>query len=393
MGTARGKVGDVVLSRRLGEQVSRVYVPRVNDAKSSSQVAQRSKLGNIIANYRALKTFMPRAFENKKAGQTDYNAFSGANLGASNVFMTQEATKAGAGVVAPYIISRGSLQPIQVIETTAGEFISDIALPDGFVIDDATTLGELAGAIIEANRDWRAGDQFSIVRLDQYINSTNGMPYISARLYDFTLGLNTDDPVYSVFTENVIADNGFIVISDSSFLGGVAIVHSRIEASGTLRVSPASVLLSRNNQVYAQYSGDYAMNVAVNSRGYNEPVFLRPGSGAMASGGEIGGGTTERVTGLLKNGDNVFTVEGAFDISIGDIISVRGANLNAENIILRNSGGTEISISDLITAPTTQTATNITGPAASAISVVTELSLNGIVVRSWNAGGWIDPDA
>lgn len=288
MGTLRGKLGDTVFSRRLGEQASRAYVKEPRNANTRSQVVQRSKLGNIVASYRAYRTLLQRAFESKPVGNTDYNVFTSLNLKGSNIYFDGEMTSAGACIVAPYRISRGTLPEIQVVETVAGTFQSDIQVANGFVIDADTTIAQLTEAILSTNQDWIIGDQFSAVQAEQW-TSAGGYPMCSVRLYEFVLS-NTDTTlVREIFPEAVLdIINGYLGFSNPDFIGGVAAVHSRNNAAGRLLVSPQQIMLTSNNDVYAYYSSAENLEQVLLTRGYNEGVFLDPRTASRRAGAPIG---------------------------------------------------------------------------------------------------------
>lgn len=289
-GNVRGKIGQVVFGLRKGVQTQRAYRGRgeVADAQTRSQVEQRSKLGNLVTTYRAYRTLLQRAYESKVGGQTDYNVLVGLNLSNSQVYLTKEAVDAGACVIAPYMISRGTLPPIQVVESVAGTFTSDIAVSPGFVITAETTVGQISAAILSSNQDWAVGDQFTAVHASQSINAASGYPQAYVRLYDFVLDLTDTTILRDVMPESVLSIvDGFLGFTNPVFVGGVAAIHSRKEAGDKLRVSSQNILLTRSNSVYATYAGSQARENAVQTRGYRMPVYLDPNSVNSTAGVEV----------------------------------------------------------------------------------------------------------
>ena len=109
-----GKVGDIIYSVRGGQQIIRGVPTSIKNPRTEAQMEQRMKWPNILAVYRTLSPYLKDCFENKPAGQTDYNRFMGINLNAGPVYLEKDKVRLGAAIVAPYVISQGSLPAIQV---------------------------------------------------------------------------------------------------------------------------------------------------------------------------------------------------------------------------------------------------------------------------------------
>lgn len=395
LGFARGKVGDIVFARRLGEQTTRAYVSRVNDAATRAQVEQRSRLGNIVASYRAYKTLLQRAFESKSIGQTDYNAFAGANLATSQVYLTQEQTAAGACVVAPYMVSRGSLPTIQIIEKTSGLFFTNIAVPDGFAIDDTTTIAQLSAAIITANADWHVGEQLTIVQAEQWIQVNTGYPMASVRLYEVILDYNNTEIVRGSIPDNVLTvTDGFLVTNNAAFIGAITVIHSQLQKNETLRVSSQIMLLTNSNNVYAQYSGPAAQEIAVETRGYKQGVYLDPNTnaGSSASGVVIPGSPSVGTISLA--GRNLLTETTSQELKTDDLMNITGANLTPADITLSYWDGSSKTIADALTI-TINTDTNIAGTVKNSENGkdLKNIIVGGVILRSYpEPAPYIDPN-
>ncbi len=54
-----------------GRTLQRELAPEVKNPKTPAQMGQRVKWANLVAFYRANASWMPKAFENKKATQSD----------------------------------------------------------------------------------------------------------------------------------------------------------------------------------------------------------------------------------------------------------------------------------------------------------------------------------
>lgn len=114
LGTASGKVGDVVFYRSKGEQKARGYVIPKN-AKSYKQMVNRLGMLNPVSAFRAMKPMIEGSFLTKKTNQSDYNAFISANKSASKFFISKGDLMDNACVPFGMQLSRGTdgirLQP------------------------------------------------------------------------------------------------------------------------------------------------------------------------------------------------------------------------------------------------------------------------------------------
>ncbi len=274
------RLGGVVWYQRGGQTLARELAPNVSNPRTEAQMDQRIKMANVVAVYRANKAWMERyAFENRKQGLSVYNAFVAANLSANQVALTKEEVELGAGVVAPYVFTKGTLPAIGVQLGTIGGgpyFITDIYI--GSTLADQT-IGALSSAIIENNFGWQKGDQLSIIYNTQ--KSAEGTPYISAAAFEIII-----DPEDTTPLGIEIAENDFLAFDALNNTGdittGIAVVHSRDVANG-VAVSPSRMVL--NNDVgQSDYTGEAARSRARRSYGpgQSEP-FL---AGGYYEGGE-----------------------------------------------------------------------------------------------------------
>lgn len=116
LGMARGKVGDVVFYRSLGQQQMRAYVGSNIDAKTDNQLKYRLRLPNVLNAYKALKN--PYTFEGARKDTNFYSRFMRANLNRKTIngyyaYITKGDAVANKAVADNYIISQGSLSPFQ----------------------------------------------------------------------------------------------------------------------------------------------------------------------------------------------------------------------------------------------------------------------------------------
>lgn len=99
MGTAGGKLGEMVLYRAYGQQVARAYVKNIKDAKSDGQIDQRAKFAITGAMFAASGIkFFP-----KRTKGTNYNEFLKKNVTNVKYWQSkQEIDFAKANGIAPY---------------------------------------------------------------------------------------------------------------------------------------------------------------------------------------------------------------------------------------------------------------------------------------------------
>ena len=282
-----GKVGDLVYTVRSGEQLIRGVPSKVRNPRTELQMAQRMKWPNVLAAYRALQPYMKDCFETKQGGQTDYNRFMGTNLHAEPVYLEKSAARLGAGIVAPYVISQGSLPSIQVSGATPA---TDIALGQ-LTIGDDTTVAEFAQAVVQNNYAYSYGDQIAFFRLVQEEDSQDGHPYISVSATRVNL-----DPTDTSTLRSVAPASGFSTVSgmlgaDAALTGaGIAWVHSRT-VNGKTHVSSQRLVV--DNDLLEEYGTAQMLTAATKSYGGTTDIFIRPdgtSGGVIVDGNEDGGG-------------------------------------------------------------------------------------------------------
>lgn len=177
-GMLKGRIGDTVFSRKRGVQQSRAYRRDPYNPQTTAQNGQRVKFGSASRFYaRGVKNLFKFAYEYKRPGESDYNAFLRYNL-KNAIPETREAYNDGAPCIGNWIMADGSLPSIQP-EMEPDEmlgFLPGLYTGVNFGEGCDNTLGALSRALIE----WygiQDGDYFTIV----YINANvNAVDYIDA---------------------------------------------------------------------------------------------------------------------------------------------------------------------------------------------------------------------
>lgn len=80
LGQARGRVGSVVFSRRMGKQISRTYNAEPANPKTRAQALQRAQFSTVIAASVGFKEVINNSFDGVKNGQESVNKFVSVNL-------------------------------------------------------------------------------------------------------------------------------------------------------------------------------------------------------------------------------------------------------------------------------------------------------------------------
>ena len=393
LGYARGKVGDLVFARRLGQQTTRAYNSNPKDAKTRSQVTQRVKMANVIAMYRALKNICNHSFEGLDVGQTSYSAFVKANLTGNKVSLTKEAASFGACVVAPYLISRGSLPSIQV-EGTGADAVTNIAVGN-LTISGTTTIGQFADALVANNAGIEYGDQLTYVSLVQQTDANSGYPVVVAGIYEVTLNSASTDKVRDFIPEvGSSVKNGFLAHGALIGRGGFAWILSRKPTGSSLMVSTQRLVLT-SPDVYDQFATADANTRAISSYGFTMEPILAPGvvgapagpsAGSGDSGGSSSGGSSEvggnpSVSSIKVDDDTITAVtENEFSLTQGQHnLVINGSNL---------SSGMNVTFNNIAVTISSATSTTATGTfnldAQKTISDII-LKINGSTAFTWAA--------
>lgn len=273
LGYARGKVGDLVFSRRLGQQVTRAYNPSPLNPQSDAQMAQRTRLAALVAAYRCMRIILDHSFTSRKEGATSYNAFVSANM-AIAPYLSKEQARQGVVVVLPYVVSRGVLSRI-FVSGSGDNAYTNIGL-GSLEIDDDTTIAEFTQAVLQNNAGWQEGDQltyFSVIQTA--LPGQTDFPHASAQEFKVTLDTQNQETLRTYLPDYGSATvNGFLGHGTHYSAGGFCWIHSRKDASGTLQVSSQELVCNIDN---SQWQGAEQEDFAKKSYGVDPEKYLVPG--------------------------------------------------------------------------------------------------------------------
>lgn len=272
----RGRIGDTTYYVSLDRQIARQALNSSNYGESArrteAQQSRRVKWSNLVNFYKLSKRWMPKAFESKKKGQSDYNRFMSINLPYTSVALTRDEALQGACVVEPFIVSQGSLASIEGAFQN-NTYVTNLAL--GFDIDaDVTTVSEFTRGLIANNIFVEEGMQLSFVSYQQFTNSA-GVPQCTCAFYEVTLDLNNNEPVNKYlpyFCCNTEATDSVCAIDIST--GCFAYILSD-QRGGKIRVS-SQTLINNNRSMISLYSSASQRQKSIDSYGVDTEVVLSP---------------------------------------------------------------------------------------------------------------------
>lgn len=257
LGHARGKVGSLVFARVKGQQTTRARNFSPANPRTASQMYQRALFSDAVKFFtRGRRNLFQFAFEDKKTNESDYNAFMRNNAKRGVVISKEAFDMYGYPALGNWLMTKGSLQPINPQITTSGGPYLQVSKPTS--LESITTLGQLSTFLVDGD-EWLDGDIITFVTIT--FSPTSGIPAVtppenSTTIWEVAqvqLDLSSSQPV-SDFGLNVAfiappeaGDPGNLELSQTieGYIGNKAyvIVHSRNTATG-LRVSTQELQLT-----------------------------------------------------------------------------------------------------------------------------------------------------
>lgn len=282
---ANGRIGNTTYYVSNGQQIARQAQNNSNygagASRSDAQQLRRVRWANLVNAYKAMSSWMPKAFESKKQNQSDYNKFMQLNINTSTVALTKDMAANGCAVWQSWQVSQGSLVPINLVaDSLAIGVASDIKLSAAISAD--TTIAALSADIIANNPAFRDGDNIAQVIFYTDLDP-RGYPYSTCRYYEFTL--NTQNtallstlPVSAVMASSILQGQHLLAAKQGESAvdsaEGFVWIHTR-KVEGKLMVSSQSVFI-QNDSFVDQFSTQAAIDAAIASYGVEVDVPLDP---------------------------------------------------------------------------------------------------------------------
>ena len=274
-GNYSGAVDNVVYRNCNGQIVVCRKQTTYRDAKAEGQVVYRVKMRNIQNIYAALKESLRGNFQDKTGRQSDYSRFQGINMQKPAVYLSKNEVAMKAQIVAPYIVSFGTLAPIEY-ELRDGLLVTNISLGDLSVTPD-TTVSEIALAIVKNNEGWEYDDclEFIAVKQTEGNNPTTKCSFahlpldknMTTKLADALMVRNASQIELGSSAEGFLQ----MTVSDN---GGFAIIRKRMASKGLMTSTQE---LAINNSLFDLYHSDQRKQEALDSYGVKrDKTFLVP---------------------------------------------------------------------------------------------------------------------
>lgn len=274
---SKKRLGGAVLYQAMGQTRARELASEVSNPRTEAQMTQRIKWSNLVAFYRANQSWMKYAFETKKSNQSEYNKFMSLNVTASRIALTKQAAASGACIAYPYTITQGSMPSIEWTENA--EFMySNVFLGEALTLSDTTLVSEFSQALIANNPAIREGDQLSLIRVSQQVNTSTGYPYIIVRKYELIVNSQSSNIVANFLPLDLLnADTQYegnpLYIETTGRQGGFAMILSRT-VGGKTYVSSQNLVVVNNDALINRWSSQAAIADAIASYGESEDAFL-----------------------------------------------------------------------------------------------------------------------
>lgn len=218
LGTAGNSVGDVVMYRREGAQVSRVRVRKIKNPKTDAQSLQRAAFSPVAKFYSPLAVVLERSFEGLSKMKS-YNKFLKTNidLARANGWLLPKGT---GFFPLPYKLSQGTLP---AVDSNVNGGDNWLALTNINAAETPATIGALSTAFINAG--YQNGDVVTIIGVTGDASNLSGNFIPVAEQFEIdttsTVAMNVGIKKFTI-----ASDSGMVTISTKSgdLIAGAVIV-------------------------------------------------------------------------------------------------------------------------------------------------------------------------
>ena len=274
LGTARKTIGDIVMYRRNGEQLSRVRVRKIANPRTTAQALQRNFMAPVTKFYAPLADVLEKSWEGLDR-QKSLGAFLKTNAGlarSSGWYVVK-----GAGFTPlPYKVSNGTLPPLSYSDSElslGGQSIADIKV------------STISAALV--NMGYQYGDQLTTIICLQ--DAAGDVRPVWSRVL---LSSSDESDIFSDIAGAVLFEQNDTALAYSgvleSVIGAVFIV-SRWNGSKWLR---SSQYVQVSSTYLVQFTSIEAREAAIASYQNGDSVissdiYLNGGTGTRAKASEL----------------------------------------------------------------------------------------------------------
>lgn len=161
-GSLSGAMDDGVFRSYDGVTVLSSKPHGIRNPRSVSQQTNRLKLRNIISMYSCMKDALKDNFQGKAGCQSDYTRFQACNMTVkSAVYLTYDENVNHVCVVAPYVVSFGTLPTIEY-HLEEDWLVTDIDVT-GLILDEKTAMYVFKEYLLDNPDFFRHGDRVGLI--------------------------------------------------------------------------------------------------------------------------------------------------------------------------------------------------------------------------------------
>ena len=245
LGGVSGKVGDLVLSKSNGKQVTRARNRNPKNPKTSAQALQRMKFGALAAFYNAFATeILDHSWQGVKYGGASHNFFYKAALSSS---VKTPAVAKGSNIFVPsnYPMARGILQSVNVQFQSDASMHTDIAFD--WSSNDSTSLQAFIDDFI-TQCPYYAGKQLTFVIIS--LEDGNFIPNVARIIFD-----------KSAYTAQELAKQVKDIVIDGMYFTGDEFLEVRLDKNYTIQIAAGCVIVSEwDGSAWARSNADLVLN-------------------------------------------------------------------------------------------------------------------------------------
>lgn len=210
VGSAKGKVGNLVLYTRMGSQITRAYQSTVKNPKTGGQMLQRAKFSNAVKFYqKAVQHFFKFAYQDQKQTETAFNAFMRHNVDRACLLRKDEVNDPYFPAFGRWIMSQGSLAAPMVPVFNVNDNV-DCMFANTGIKGTEKTVADLSSILI--GQGFHVGDIITFVCISSLVTSVD---FDLSKYYDSG---NLVQPQWDI-RQFVVSTSDQTAISDIPSLG------------------------------------------------------------------------------------------------------------------------------------------------------------------------------